>query len=63
MSGKSADEYKGIAKFFTFLSSPEIQAEWHQATGYLPLTIAAYELTKKSASTRRTLEPTCRCSR
>ena len=48
MSGKSADEYKGIAKFFTFLSSPEIQAEWHQATGYLPLTIAAYELTKKS---------------
>ncbi len=48
MSGKSADEYKGIAKFFTFLSSPEIQAEWHQATGYLPLTLAAYELTKKS---------------
>ncbi len=48
MSGKSSDEYKGIAKFFTFLSSPEIQAEWHQATGYLPLTIAAYELTKKS---------------
>jgi len=48
MSGKSKDEYKGIAKFFTFLSSPEIQAEWHQATGYLPLTIAAYELTKKS---------------
>jgi len=48
MSGKSKDEYKGIAKFFGFLSSPEIQAEWHQATGYLPLTIAAYELTKKS---------------
>jgi len=48
MGGKKAAEYKGVAKLFTFLSSPEIQAEWHQATGYLPLTIAAYELTKKS---------------
>ena len=48
MNGKKADEYKGIAKFFTFLSSPEIQAQWHQETGYLPITMAAYELTKKS---------------
>jgi sn-glycerol 3-phosphate transport system substrate-binding protein len=48
MNGKKPDEYKGIAKFFTFLSSPEIQAQWHQETGYLPITIAAYELTKKS---------------
>ena len=31
MNGKKTDEYKGVAKFFTFLSSPEIQAEWHQA--------------------------------
>lgn len=48
MSGKPASEYKGVAKFFDFLSSPEVQAEWHQETGYLPLTIAAYDLTKKS---------------
>ncbi len=48
MSGKKAPEYKGVAKFFSFLSSPEIQAEWHQQTGYLPLTMASYELTKKS---------------
>ena len=48
MNGKSSDEYKGVAKFFTFLSQPEIQAEWHQATGYLPITKAAYELTKQS---------------
>jgi sn-glycerol 3-phosphate transport system substrate-binding protein len=39
--------YKGIAKFFSFLSTPEIQADWHQATGYVPITVAAYELTKK----------------
>ncbi|HUW36176.1 MAG TPA: sn-glycerol-3-phosphate ABC transporter substrate-binding protein UgpB [Rhodocyclaceae bacterium] len=47
MAGKKPAEYKGIAKFFTFLSRPEIQAEWHQQTGYLPITKAAYELTKK----------------
>jgi len=47
MAGKKPVEYKGVAKFFTFLSSPEIQAEWHQKTGYVPITKAAYELTKK----------------
>lgn len=48
MSGKKAADYKGVAKFFSFLSSPEVQAEWHQSTGYLPVTIAAYELTRKT---------------
>jgi len=46
-SGKPKSHYKGIAEFFTFLSSPKIQAEWHQVTGYVPITVAAYELTKK----------------
>ncbi len=32
--------------FLEFLSSPAIQAKWHQDTGYLPITITAYELTK-----------------
>ena len=48
MNGKKPEEYKGIARFFTFLSQPELQAEWHQQTGYLPITMAAYEITKKS---------------
>jgi sn-glycerol 3-phosphate transport system substrate-binding protein len=48
MSGKKTEEYKGVAKFFKFLSQPEIQAKWHQETGYLPITTAAYELSKKS---------------
>lgn len=48
MGGKKKEEYKAVAKFFTFLSKPEIQAEWHQETGYLPITMGAYELTKKS---------------
>jgi sn-glycerol 3-phosphate transport system substrate-binding protein len=40
------DEYKGAAKFFSFLSKPEVQASWHQNTGYLPVTRAAFDLTR-----------------
>lgn len=39
-------EYKGVAKFFSFLSRPEVQAAWHQNTGYLPITQAAFDLTR-----------------
>lgn len=48
MSGKKAEEYKGIAKFFDFLSKPEIQSASHKRTGYLPITTAAFQLTEKS---------------
>jgi len=48
MGGKSKDEYKAVARFLTFLSKPEVQAEFHQTTGYLPITMAAYELTRQS---------------
>lgn len=47
MAGKKPEDYKGIARFFTFLSQPELQAEWHQQTGYLPITQAASDLTRK----------------
>lgn len=47
MSGKPAAEYKGVAKFMSYLSSPEVQAWWSQETGYLPITQAAYDLSKK----------------
>jgi len=47
LNQKDPAVYKGIAKFFTFLSSPEVQADWHQTTGYVPITLAAYELTRK----------------
>src|SRR5947209_11639336 len=48
MSGKKPDEYKGIAKFFGFLSDTDRQAKLHQESGYLPITRAAYEKTKAS---------------
>ena len=46
MSGKTTEIYQGVAAFLEFMSSPEVQAKWHQDTGYLPITMAAYELTK-----------------
>jgi sn-glycerol 3-phosphate transport system substrate-binding protein len=48
MGGKKAEEYKGVAKFFTFLSDTDRQAKLHQESGYLPITKAAYEKTKAS---------------
>jgi sn-glycerol 3-phosphate transport system substrate-binding protein len=47
MNQKEPKVYKGIAKFFTFLSSAEVQEDWHESTGYVPITLAAYELAKK----------------
>jgi sn-glycerol 3-phosphate transport system substrate-binding protein len=47
-NGKKKDEYQCVGKFLAYLSQPEVQAKWHQDTGYLPSTLAAYELTKKS---------------
>lgn len=47
LQGHSPEEYKGVAKFFSYLSKPEVQADWHQFSGYLPITNAAYELSKE----------------
>jgi sn-glycerol 3-phosphate transport system substrate-binding protein len=48
MSGKKADEYKGVATFFAYLSDPTVQAVNHQRTGYLPITTEAFTITEKS---------------
>ena len=47
MGGKSSEEYKGVAKFLSYLSKPEVQAWWHQETGYLPITTASYDLSRQ----------------
>lgn len=47
-AGKPDDHYKGVAAFFTYLSKTEVQEYLHQKSGYLPVTLAAYEATKKS---------------
>ena len=48
MAGKKPVEYKGVAAFFNYLSKPEVQSASHKRTGYLPITMAAFELTEKS---------------
>src|SRR5688572_22391733 len=48
MGGKKPEEYKGVAKFMAYLSQPEVQMGWHTKTGYVPITQAAYDMTKKS---------------
>jgi sn-glycerol 3-phosphate transport system substrate-binding protein len=46
LSGKPKPEYKGVAKFFAYLSSPEVQSKWHMDTGYVPITKEAYARTR-----------------
>jgi sn-glycerol 3-phosphate transport system substrate-binding protein len=48
LAGKKADEYKGVARFFAYLSQADVAAKSHQRTGYLPVTKASFELTDKS---------------
>ncbi|MGE0751532.1 MAG: sn-glycerol-3-phosphate ABC transporter substrate-binding protein UgpB [Variibacter sp.] len=48
MGGKKAEEYKGVAKFLAFLSDTDRQVAIHKASGYLPITKAAYAKTKES---------------
>ncbi len=47
LRGHDKGDYKGVGLFMNYLSSPEVQAWWHQETGYVPITTPAYELSKK----------------
>ncbi|MGI9382206.1 MAG: extracellular solute-binding protein, partial [Methyloligellaceae bacterium] len=47
LKGHPKGTYKGVALFMNYLSTPKVQAWWHQETGYVPITTAAYELSKK----------------
>lgn len=47
MEGHEPEEYEGVAAFLNFLSSADIQAKWHQDTGYLPITSAAGDKTRE----------------
>jgi sn-glycerol 3-phosphate transport system substrate-binding protein len=47
MGGKKPEEYKGVAKFLSFLSDTDRQVWIHKASGYLPITKAAYAKAKE----------------
>ncbi len=46
MAGHSKEAEKGSAAFLNYLLKPEVQAKFHQDTGYVPVTMEGYELTK-----------------
>lgn len=65
MQGKDKGTYKGVAEFSTSPAKPENAAEWHQKTGYLPITTAAYDLTREQgfySKTRARISRRVRCS-
>ncbi len=40
-------EWRGVAEFFRYIASPEVDAKWHQDTGYVPVRRASYELSRR----------------
>ena len=45
--GRSDAEWRGVAEFFRYVSNAEIDAKWHQDTGYVPVRRASYELSRR----------------
>jgi len=43
MGGKKPQEYKGVAMFLNYLSNTDLQVKWHEMTGYVPITNAAFK--------------------
>jgi ABC-type glycerol-3-phosphate transport system substrate-binding protein len=48
IEGKSRDVYNGIAAFLAYLATPVVATEWHQKTGSLPWTNAAYLVSERT---------------
>ncbi len=48
IEGRSRDVYNGIATFLAYLVTPVVAAEWHQKTGSLPWTNAAYVASERT---------------
>jgi sn-glycerol 3-phosphate transport system substrate-binding protein len=46
LKGHPKAEYAGVAEFLNFVASANVQADWHKSTGYVPITLAAYEKSK-----------------
>jgi len=41
------EEYHAVAEFLRFMAEPESDAEWSEATGYVPITHAGFDLAQK----------------
>jgi sn-glycerol 3-phosphate transport system substrate-binding protein len=51
---RTAGEYKAVAQFLQFIGQPEQDAMYHQHTGYVPVTLAGFELSKQQGYYTRT---------
>jgi sn-glycerol 3-phosphate transport system substrate-binding protein len=51
--GRSAEEWKGVAEFFRYLSRPEVDAKWHMDTGYVPVRRASYAIAEREGYYRK----------
>jgi sn-glycerol 3-phosphate transport system substrate-binding protein len=47
LKGHTKEQYAAVADFFRYVATPPVQVYWHRSTGYVPITVAAYELAKK----------------
>ncbi|HWA39598.1 MAG TPA: extracellular solute-binding protein [Burkholderiales bacterium] len=47
LPGASKKQSLGVARFAAWLLRPDVQAEWHQRTGFAPVTVAAHELARR----------------
>ena len=45
--GRTPPEYKGVAQFLAHIAQPAVDAEWHQRTGYVPVTLGGFEESKR----------------
>ena len=45
--GRQPAEYKAVATFLQFIGKADNDAYWHQHTGYVPVTLAGFELSQK----------------
>lgn len=47
LQGHDEEKYQAVAAFLDFVASPDNQSWWHKTTGYVPITVPAYEQTKE----------------
>jgi sn-glycerol 3-phosphate transport system substrate-binding protein len=45
---RTAEEYRAVAEFFRYIGRPEVVAKWHTDTGFLPITMGAFERVQAS---------------
>jgi sn-glycerol 3-phosphate transport system substrate-binding protein len=50
---RTADEYRGAAEFFRYISGAEAAAKWHMDTGYVPITFTGMQLANASGFYQR----------